>query len=193
MSIREITPNFHIFCPKYIPPLSEFSHCFCPNLSIAFARISGKSNGKFGQSQWEIRAKPMGKFGQKQMRKFGKRRHIFRAKLIAFARISHCFIPNFPLLFPEFPMAFARISHCFCPNFSFSKFFGGHSAPCPPPPPPPPTPMAMQVTVVQPRFANRVPKRGLSERSDRAGGGCGVEGFPSDDGREIFLCVKICV
>ena len=130
MSIREITPNFHNFCPKYIPPLSEFSHCFCPN---------------FGKKQWEIRTKPMGNSGKsngkiwaKATRKLGKRRHIFRAKIIAFARISHCFFPNFPLLFPEFPIAFARISHCFCPNFSFSNFLG---AQCPPCPPPPPTPM----------------------------------------------------
>ena len=27
------------FCPKYMQPLSEFSHCFCPNFPIAFARI----------------------------------------------------------------------------------------------------------------------------------------------------------
>ena len=45
---------------------------------------------------------------------------------------------------------------------------GGHEPFCP---------LAMQVTVVQPRFANRGPKRGLRERSERAGEG--VEGgFP---------------
>ena len=136
MSIREIVQNFHNFL---LPPLSEFSHCFCPNFSIAFARISGKSNGKFGQ-------KSNGKFGQKLWENWDKsnekkRRHIFRAKnycscphfplllpefSIAFSRISHCFCPNFLLLLP-------RISHCFCLNFSFSNFFGGHSAPPPPP------------------------------------------------------------
>ena len=150
MSIREITPNFHIFGPKYnishrfpsfliafaqICPLllPYFPNCFCPNV--------GKSNGKFGQNQWEIRAKPMGTSGKtngkvlaKAMRKLGKRRHIFRAKTIAFARISHCFCSNIPWLLPEFPTAFARI-------FRFQKIGGGgHSAPLPPPPPPP-TPM----------------------------------------------------
>ena len=52
------------FCPKYMPPLSEFSHCFCPNLplllpefAIAFTRNSAKNNGKFGQKQWEILGK----------------------------------------------------------------------------------------------------------------------------------------
>ena len=44
---------------------------------------SGKNNGKFGRN---------GKIWAKAMRKLGKRRHIFRAKIIAFAR-------NFPLLF----------------------------------------------------------------------------------------------
>ena len=90
-----------------------------------------------GKSIWKIWAKAM--------RKLGKRRHIFRAKIIAFARISiafirisHCFFPNSPLLLPKFPMAFARIFHGFCPNFSFSKLLGGHSAP---PAPPPHTPM----------------------------------------------------
>ena len=93
---------------------------------------SGKSNGKI----WA-----------KAMRKLGKRRHIFRAKIIAFARISiafirisHCFFPNSPLLLSKFPMAFARIFHGFCPNFSFSKLLGGHSAP---PAPPPHTPMVL--------------------------------------------------
>ena len=98
---------------------------------------SGKTNGKFGQNQWKIRAKPMENSGKsiwkiwaKAMRKLGKRRHIFRAKIIAFARISiafirisHCFFPNSPLLLSKFPMAFARIFHGFCPNFSFSKLF----------------------------------------------------------------------
>ena len=140
MSIREIAQNFHNFCPKYmyIPPLSEFSHCFCPNFSIAFARILGKSNWKFGQKQWEIQTKAIGNSGKsngkiwaKAMRKLGKRRHIFRAKIIAFARLSHCFFPNFPLLLPEFPTTFARI---FRFQFFFFFFFGG--AQCPPAPPP---------------------------------------------------------
>ena len=163
MSIREIAQNFHNFCPKYmyIPPLSEFSHCFCPNFPsllpefpIAFARIWGKSNGKFGQEQWEIQAKAIGNSGKsnwkiwaKAMRKLGKRRHIFRAKIIAFARLSHCFFPNFPLLLPEFSIAFSRISHCFCLNyplllpefptafiriFRFHFFLGGGGGTVPP-------------------------------------------------------------
>ena len=136
MSIREITPNFHIFArnishrfPSFLIAFAQICPLLLPEFPIGFARNSGKTNGK-------IRAKAMGKFRQKAMRKLGKRRHIFRAKIIAFARISiafsrisHCFFPNFPLLLPEFPMAFARISHCFCPNFSFSKLFWGHSAP----------------------------------------------------------------
>ena len=60
MSIREIAQNFHKFCPKYmyIPPLSEFSHCFCPNFELLLPEFwekamgnSGKSNGKFRQKQ----------------------------------------------------------------------------------------------------------------------------------------------
>ena len=66
------------FCPKYMPPLSEFSHCFCPNFPNAFARIfhwfcpnfplvlpefpiafsrnSGKSNWELGllRSDWKF-------------------------------------------------------------------------------------------------------------------------------------------
>ena len=169
MSIRESAQNFHNFCPKYLPPLFEFSHCSCPNFPIAFARISGKSNGKFGQKAiiWQIRAKAMGNSGKnnakiwaKAMRKLGKRWHIFRANIIAFARISHYFSSNFPLLLPEFSIlfsvsiAFARISYCFCPNFLLllPEFFcfhfvcvcvwGGGGGTGPPPPPlPPHTPM----------------------------------------------------
>ena len=112
MLIREIAQNFNNFCQKCIPPLSEFSHCFCPN------------------------------FGKKAMGNSGKkRRHIFRGKIIiAFARISHCFFPNFPWLLPEFSIAFSpRISYCFCPNFplllpEFSVFKNWRGAlPCPPP------------------------------------------------------------
>ena len=95
---------------------------------------SGKSNGKI----WA-----------KAMRKLGNRRHIFRAKIIAFARISHYFSPNFPLLLHEFSIPFSLISHCFCPNFllllpefptafarifRFQFFLGGTVPPCPPPP-----------------------------------------------------------
>ena len=127
MSIREITPNFHIFLHEIYPTafrvfsllLPKFVHCFCPN---------------FGKKQREIRAKPMGNSGKsngkiwaKAMRKLGKRRHIFRAKIIAFARVSHCFGPNFPWLLPEFPTAFARI-------FRFQFFLGSTvPPPCPPP------------------------------------------------------------
>ena len=136
MSIREIAQNFHNFCPKYILPLFEFLIAFAQNFPLLLP--------KFREKQWEIRAKAMknsgksnGKIWAKAMRKLGKRGHIFRAKIIAFPRISHCFCPNFLLLFPAFPIAFARISHCFCPNFSFSNFFGGGTVPpCPPPPPP---------------------------------------------------------
>ena len=136
MSIREITPNFHNFCPKYIPPLSEFSRCFCPicplllpEFPIAFARISGKSNGKFGQKQWE---------------KLGKSNEKTRKAAAYISGKNYCFCPNFPLLFPEFPIAFARISHCFARIFRFQFFFwGGAVPPCPPPPPPPPPPTPM--------------------------------------------------
>ena len=63
---------------------------------------SGKSNGKFGKKQWEIRAKAI-----------TLARNIcrcFPSFLIALAQI-------FPLLLPEFPIGFARISHCFFPKF----------------------------------------------------------------------------
>ena len=144
MSIREITPNFHIFA-------RNISHRF-PSFLIAFAQIcplllpefpllllpefrgkamgnSGKTNGKFWQKQWENLGKTNASesggiyFGQKLL-----------------------LLPEFLLLFPEFPIAFsrishcfARISHCFCPNFSFSNIFLGGTVP--PPPPPPTTPM----------------------------------------------------
>ena len=122
MSIREIAQNFHNFCPKYFPPLSEFSHilllpkffhCFCPN---------------FGKKQWQFRETAMGNSGKsngkiwaKAMRKLGKRRAYISGK-------NYCFCPNFPLLLPEFPTAFARI-------FRFQFFLGGGTVPpCPPPP-----------------------------------------------------------
>ena len=46
-------------------------------------------------------------------------------------------------------------------------------------------PIAMQVTVVQPRFAKRGPKRGLRERSNRAGEGVGG-GFPPPTVKRFF-------
>ena len=142
--------------PSFLIAFARISNCFCPNFGKKQWEIrakamgnSEKSNGNFGKKQWEIRAKAMGNSGKsdgkirpKAMRKFGKRRHIFRANIIAFARISHCFCPNFLLLLHEFPTAFARI---FRFNFFFFGGGGGHSAPCPPPPPPPPpTPMFLE-------------------------------------------------
>ena len=140
MTIREIAQHLlsHRF-PSFLIAFAQLFPLLLPEFPIAFARISGKVMGNSGKSN--------GKNWAKAMRKLGKRRHIFRAKIIAFARISHCFFPEFPialarifycffpnflLLLPEIPIAFARISHCFCPNFSFSNFFGGHSAPPPP-------------------------------------------------------------
>ena len=113
------------FCPKYMPPHSEFSHCFCPTFSIAFARISGKamgnsgkSNEKFGQKQWENSESGGIYFGQKLL--------LLPEFPIAFARIFYCFSPpNFPLLLPEFPTAFARI-------FFFFFFLGGEGGTVPP-------------------------------------------------------------
>ena len=68
----------------------------------------------------------MGKFGQKKWENSESGGIYFEQKLLLF--------PEFPIaVFPNFPIAFARISHCFCPNFSFSNFFGGT---VPPPPPP---------------------------------------------------------
>ena len=147
MSIREIAQNFHNFCPKYILPLFEFSHCFSPKLSIWLLLP------KFREKPWQIRAKAMGNSGKsngkiwaKAMRKLGKRRHIFRAKIIAFS-------PNFPIAFARIFYCFSRISHCFCPNFPlllpeffvFIFFFFFWGAQCPPAPrlcPPPPNPFS---------------------------------------------------
>ena len=134
--------------------ISEFSHCFCPNFQLLLPEFrekamgnSGKSNGNSGKSN--------GKIWAKAMRKVGKRRHIFRAKFVPFARISHCFFLKFPLLLPEFSITFSQISHCFCPNFPsllpnfplllpeffvFRNLGGGGTVP-PPAPPSPPTPM----------------------------------------------------
>ena len=87
MTIREIAQHFHNFCQK-------LSHRF-PSFLIAFAQM-------FPLLLPEFREKAMGIFLAKAMRKRGKWRHIFRAKIIAFARNSHCFCPNFPLFLPEF-------------------------------------------------------------------------------------------
>ena len=97
MSIREIAQNFHNFCPLF-----EFSHCFCPKFVHCFCPNFGKSNGKFGQKQWEI----LGKSNEKT-----------RKAADYFSGKNYCFFPNFPLLLPEFSFAFPRISYCFCPNF----------------------------------------------------------------------------
>ena len=137
MSIREITPNFHIFArnishrfPSFLIAFAQICPLLLPEFPIAFARISGKSygkfgqnHGKFGQKQWENLGKSNGKIWAKAMRKLGK-----AAAYIS--RKNYCLCPNFHCFFPAFPIAFARISHCFCPNFSFPIFFlGGHSAP----------------------------------------------------------------
>ena len=165
MSIREIAQNFRNFCPKYIPLsafrvfsllLPKFFYCICQNFQLLLPEFrekamgsSGKSNGNSGKSN--------GKIWAKAMRKLGKRRHIFRAKFIPFARISHCFFLKFLLRLPEFSITHFRISNCFCPNFplqlspefptAFARIFrfqklggggGGWGAQCPPAPPPPP-------------------------------------------------------
>ena len=140
MSIGEIAQNFRNFCSKYIPPLNfrvfslllhKFLDCFCQNFQLLLPEFRRKAMGNSGKNNGNS-DKSNGKIWAKAMRKLGKRRHIFWAKIIPFARISHCFFlkfplllpecfiiffPNFPLLLPEFPIAFARISHCFCPNF----------------------------------------------------------------------------
>ena len=126
MSIREIAQNFHNFCPKYPAAFRVFSlllpkkfHCFCPNF--------GKSNGKFGQKQWE---------------NLGKSNEKTRKAVAHFPGLNYCFFPNFALLLPDLIFAFSRISHCFCPNFPLLlpeffvfKIWGGGGAQCPPPPP----------------------------------------------------------
>ena len=107
MSIREIAQNFINFCPKYILPLFELCHCFCPNFSIAFAQISekamansGKSNGKFGQKQWE---------------NFGTINEKTRKAEAYFSGKNYCFFTNLTLLLPEF----------------FVFYFFGGGGPCP--------------------------------------------------------------
>ena len=134
MSIRVITPNFHNFCPKYIHCFPSFLIDFAlifplllPEFPIAFAQISRKAMWNSGKTN--------GKIWAKAMRKLGKRRHIFRVQIIAFARISHCFFPNFPI---------TLISHCFCPNlplllpefFVFKIFREAQCSPASPPPTP---------------------------------------------------------
>ena len=69
---------------------------------------SGKSNGKFGKKQWEIREKAM----EIRAKAIIFARNIcrrFPSFLIAFAQI-------FPLLLPEFPIGFAQISYSFSRN-----------------------------------------------------------------------------
>ena len=94
---------------------------------------AGKSSGKFGQKQWEIRKKTIEHSG-KSNGKLGEKQWEIRAKAIIFARnicrrFPHCFCPNFPIPFaeffhcfcPNFPIAFARICHCFFPKFGQSN------------------------------------------------------------------------
>ena len=135
MSIREITPNFPILARnishRFPSFLIAFVHCFCPNFQLLLPEFrekamgnSGKTNGEFGQNQWE---------------NLGKSNEKTRKAAAYISGKNYCFCPNIPLLFPEFPIAFARISHGFCPNFPLLlpeffvfKKFGGHSAPPPP-------------------------------------------------------------
>ena len=120
-----------------------------PKISFAFAQISGKAMANSGKSN--------GKFGQKQWENLGKSNEKTRKAAAYFSGKNYYFFPNFPLLLPEFSFAFSRISHCFCPNFplllpefptAFARifrfqffFFGGGGTVAPLPPPPPPTPM----------------------------------------------------
>ena len=118
-------------------------------------KIRANSSGKFGQKQWKIRTKSMGYSGKsigitpllvaRKIRanssgKFGQKQWKIRTKSMinsgkSFARISHCFSPNFTLLLPEFPIAFARISHSFLPEFFVCQnFWGAQCPPCPPVP-----------------------------------------------------------
>ena len=55
----------NIFSPKYMPSLSEFSHCFCPNLPLLFPEIRTKAMEKFGQKQCENSESGGIYFGQK--------------------------------------------------------------------------------------------------------------------------------
>ena len=128
-----------IFARNISHPLSEFSHnafakicpLLLPEFPIAFAQISGKANGEFGQKQWENLGKSNEKTRKAAAYISGKKTTIIFARIpIAFSRISHCFFPNVPLLLPEFPTAFAQI-------FRFQFFFlgGGTVPPAAPPPP----------------------------------------------------------
>ena len=72
----------HCFCPNFLIAFARISHCFCPNFllllpefAIAFSQNSGKSNGK-------ILGKTNGNILAKAMRKLGKRLDIFLAKLM---------------------------------------------------------------------------------------------------------------
>ena len=134
-----------------IPPLSEFSHCFCPNFSHCFfpnfqlllPEFWGKTMGNLGKNN--------GKFGQKEWKNLCKSNEKTRKAAAYISGIA--FSPNFPLLCPKFLLHFPEFPICFCPNFPLLlpeifrfQFFWGHSAPLPPPPPP--TPMSIWVCAV---------------------------------------------
>ena len=89
--------------------------------------LPGKSDGTFGQKQWEIRGGGGGsnrKFGQKQW-EFRKKQWEIRAKGIIFARnicrrfqsFLIAFAQIFAIAFARISIAFALISHCFFPKF----------------------------------------------------------------------------
>ena len=98
-------------------------------------QIRAKAMWNFGQKQWEN----LGKSNEKTR----KAAAYFSGKNYCFFPNFPLLLlfPHFPLLLHEFPIAFARITHCFCPNFSFSISFWGAQWPPLHPPPPPPTPM----------------------------------------------------
>ena len=91
MSIQKL-PNTSIIYARNRPISRRFS-----SFLVAFARISGKSNGKFGQKQWQTGAqlgmgnsgKAMGEFGQSNEK---TRRAAAYIIIIAF----FCFSTNFP-------------------------------------------------------------------------------------------------
>ena len=81
-------------------------------------------NEKFGQKQWEIRAKAIGNSGKsnekyrgkKNNRKFGQKQCENQAKAIM-PKIYAAAFRVFSLPCPNFSIAFARISYSICPNF----------------------------------------------------------------------------
>ena len=113
--------------PSFLIAFAQICPLLLPEFPIAGPEFrekamgnSDKTNGKFGQKQWEN----LGKSNEKTW----KAAAYISGKNYCFCPISHCFFPKFPLLLPEF--------------FVFILGGGGHSAPLPPPPPPPPpTPM----------------------------------------------------